>query len=152
VRLARGAKLPPVPLRAIDGRLRPLSEVAEPGRTTIVNFWATWCEACKEEMPELSRLHARDTKVRVVGVSVDEDTPAMRLFLPNFARMVGARYPIYVAGKEVFDRVFSDGGVAVPLSLVLDGEGRVSEVLTGWSRRTQQRFLALAEGAAQEPR
>jgi len=147
VRLKPGAQLPPLELKTLDGKIQPLSALLDPGHTTVVNFWATWCDACKQEMPELQRLHDKNG-LRVVGISVDEGGNDLALmFVRRFQQLVGVTYPVYWAGPEVRDQVFAGGGVSVPLSLVVDGEGRLVEVLPGSSLQTHRRLAELSAPA-----
>jgi thiol-disulfide isomerase/thioredoxin len=96
-------------------------------RATFVNFWATWCEPCRKEMPRLSRLattfHKRD--VRVVGVNVDGNAPSVKSFLDASP----AAYPILFGSQRTLDIL---GDVpALPLTILVDGDGRISRVIYG---------------------
>ncbi len=57
VRLRKGSALPALPVTTLDGNSGTLSSFLEPGRPTLVNLWATWCIPCRQEMPELERIH-----------------------------------------------------------------------------------------------
>jgi len=73
----------------LDGRPTKLSELG--GKVVVLNFWATWCPPCVEEMPSLNRLHDKIATLgaMVVGVSVDDDTAAYE----NFLREYHIRFP-----------------------------------------------------------
>lgn len=79
--LTRGMAAPDFALPDLQGRQHTLS--AQRGRVVVLNFWATWCPPCVEEMPSLDGLHkALATEGLVVmGISVDEDASALRRFV-----------------------------------------------------------------------
>ena len=74
------AKTPTLELASLDGPLRGLT--AHRGRVVLVNFWATWCEPCREEMPAMQRLKQRmGDSLAVVAVNIGEGEPRIRDFL-----------------------------------------------------------------------
>ncbi len=105
----------PFPLGALDSTT-PLGDFAPPlsGRTLVINFWATWCAPCRQEMPDLQRLSDRldPARYRVVGISVDADGNLIR----EFVRAYDIRFPIRqdrdrhlasaVLGLEVYPTTF----------------------------------------------
>src|SRR6185437_4542355 len=64
------AATPTLTVRTVDGQLFSLR--AERGHWVVVNYWATWCEACREEMPMLSAFAAAHPSVRVVGLTYED--------------------------------------------------------------------------------
>ena len=71
---------------------------ADTGKVTLVSYWATWCGACRQEIPALNEIHAtypRD-KVRIIGVSFDKDTRQLDVFM----KMAGFEYEIYRVPEE----------------------------------------------------
>lgn len=88
-------------------------------RVTVVDFWASWCEACQDTIPALDDLwrDLRHDGVLVIGVSVDESPGAADLA----AQRLGASFPIVVS-----QRIAARYGVAkVPLTFVVDARGTV---------------------------
>ena len=141
--LRRGDRLPSLPVTTLDGKVTTLAVLLPPGRRAIVNLWATWCLPCAEEMPELQRLHAGagDHGLPVIGVSLDDtDTRAQ---VPGFLARLGITYPIVLANPGFVEALFAAGQASVPLSLVLDEQGRVEDLLSGWSPETSLRLQAL---------
>jgi len=107
---------PEVSLVDADGNA--LGPIASAG-PTLIDFWATWCKPCLEMMPTLSRLH-EEGRVRVIGVSIDEDAGALRKFL----RRKAPSYP--VAHDTGDDPAWWAYRVpAIPAAFLLDGEGQV---------------------------
>lgn len=122
----------PVDLAApdLDGRE---VRIAAPGaaRATVVDFWATWCEPCREQLPFLDRLQStyRDRGVRVIAVAFDEDRSALDEFL--------ARTPVAIpvlwdkGGAALSDRL---AVTRLPTTLLIDGAGVVRAVHLGFDR------------------
>lgn len=87
--LLKGAEAPPIRLVSLTGETVDIAALR--GRVVLVNFWATWCPPCVEEMPSLEKLHRTlgPEGLVVVGVSVDEDEAALRAFVQK----VGVTFP-----------------------------------------------------------
>jgi len=88
--LKEGGPVPGFALPALSGGISDLGSLR--GRVVLVNFWATWCPPCVEEMPSLERLQEAlgPEGLVVVGVSVDRDEKAVQ----DFVRRFGVRFPI----------------------------------------------------------
>lgn len=90
----------------------------------VVNYWATWCTPCRDEMPAFSRLQERYAArgVQFVGVAID-DADKVR----DFARDFPVSYPLLVADREFAETSRALGNVAqaVPYTVVLDRSGTV---------------------------
>jgi thiol-disulfide isomerase/thioredoxin len=116
---------PPFLLLSLDGK--PVSSAEWKGKVVILNFWATWCEPCREEIPEMIDLSARyKDRVEVIGASVDEAQPG-EVF--EFVKKIGITYPVVMAGPDL---VGEYGGVpALPTSFVIDTQGRVVQKHVG---------------------
>ncbi len=106
----------------------------QPG-IVVLNFWATWCPACRAELPELSRF-ASDEKghcVSVLGVS-DEDQPRLRAFVQR--RPV--TYPIAQSSGALEEAL---GVTVLPTTFILDRDGHVVQRIEGGTSATQLREL-----------
>lgn len=123
-----------------------------PGRITLVDFWATWCAPCREQIPELEKL-AKDHRGRgleVVGVTKfygDDSSAAGRNAelreIEAFLRDNGMTYPILVAsGKETHDAY---GVRGIPTIALIDRDGRVVDygLGTDGARAVIQRAVAM---------
>ena len=120
IRFVKDPEMAP-PLEATDIFGRAVTKDNWPGKVVLVNFWATWCPPCREEIPELLALK-RDYQGRleIVGISEDDDGPQTVL---NFARQRGMNYPIVMATPQL---VASNGGVpALPTTFLIYTQGRV---------------------------
>ena len=111
----------------LDGRKRSLGEFQ--GKVVVLNFWATWCAPCREEMPGFERLQQRWAgRVQFVGISAEDAAKVV-----PFARALGIRYPLWVGGDEVGEmsrRLGNRLGV-LPHTVILDRAGGVAGTRVG---------------------
>ncbi len=121
-----GAQAPSFRLEALDGGRVDSRTLA--GQAVVLNFWATWCQPCRKEIPVLQEL-AAEGRVRVVAIALDEE--GARRVRP-FVEKNGIEYTVLLGNREVFQRF---DGLAIPYTLVLDGEGRVVSIYRGPARR-----------------
>ncbi|MCS7082885.1 MAG: TlpA family protein disulfide reductase [Bacteroidetes bacterium] len=107
-----------------------LAEVRKPeAAVTLVNLWATWCQPCVEEFPDLVRLARayRERGLRVMFVSVDFDSEleAVRRFLAE----QGVDFPTYIKAQDddnaFINALNPDWSGAIPATLVFDRQGRL---------------------------
>lgn len=113
-----GERRPDAAFVDIDGRQRMLAEWD--GQPLLLNFWASWCGPCREEMPALDRI-GRDTPLAVVGVALD-DADAVRRFLAT----TPVHYPILVASSGTDpSAAFGNLRGALPYSVLIGRDGRI---------------------------
>jgi thiol-disulfide isomerase/thioredoxin len=120
-----GAPLPTVVLTGLTDET-PTSTGALRGAPFIINFWATWCDPCRREMPALERLSLRLAVygVRVIGVTVDHDLNLAR----EFVRAHKLTFPIYADGKALQSALRVG---ALPETVLVSAEGRIAARITG---------------------
>lgn len=118
--LSIGESFPLTHIKTLEGENVSLSEYR--GQALLINFWATWCEPCRDEMPALQRLAERLAAypVAVIGISVDEDVNLVREF--NLSHRLEFSGFIDAGGREA-ERVLALG--VFPQTFVLDPSGRV---------------------------
>jgi thiol-disulfide isomerase/thioredoxin len=126
IRFVRDPETAP-PMDARDLLGKPVSKEDWPGKVVLVNFWATWCPPCREEIPELLELQKKyQGRLEIVGISEDDDPPGKVL---KFAQQKGMTYPVVMATPELIDAY---GGVpALPTTFVIDPHGRVVQKHSG---------------------
>jgi cytochrome c biogenesis protein CcmG/thiol:disulfide interchange protein DsbE len=96
------------------------------GKPALVNFWASWCEPCKEEAPELKRFDEElDGRARLVGVDWGDAAGNAR----DFIAKSGWHYPVL---RDPTQRVGTEYGLnGLPTTFVLDAEGNIVRTLQG---------------------
>jgi thiol-disulfide isomerase/thioredoxin len=114
--------LPDFTLGDLDGK--PRSILSWPGKSMIVNFWATWCAPCRKEIPllrELQKQHGAEG-FQVVGIAVD-----IREDVVKYAQEMGIDYPILTGEQDGLDAVnkFGQGSIGFPFTVFTDNQGRV---------------------------
>jgi len=120
-----GQKAPDFAFTLLDGSSLALADLS--GQVVVVNFWATWCSPCEDELPDLQAIweEYREDGVVVVGIAFQEEAATIREAASRF----GVTYPL---GLDVGDRISELYGItAVPETFVLDQEGRVIYVHIG---------------------
>jgi len=117
------------------------------GRVVLVNFWATWCEPCREEYPALVRLHNtyRTQGLSLLAISMDEpeSVPAIERFLKSRGAQFGSyRHNFRDFGKFI-DTVNPRWGGGIPASFLFDRQGKLVE---SWQGATSfEEFLRAVE-------
>jgi thiol-disulfide isomerase/thioredoxin len=118
---------------ASGGRVR-LSDYR--GKIVVLNFWATWCAPCRDEIPYFVELEKeyRSRGVVFIGASLDEEATSRQI--PDYLARYGVKYPVwYGAGRGDLDRLGFDQ--AVPATAFLDQEGRVVARVLGEIRKRE---------------
>jgi thiol-disulfide isomerase/thioredoxin len=104
----------------LDGQARRLLDWK--GQITVTNFWATWCEPCREEMPLLARVRQNYSPkgVEIVGIGIDHVDK-----LRDFAAKYAIPYPLLVGDMRALDvmRELGNRAGALPYTVVLDRSG-----------------------------
>lgn len=119
-------------LVGIDGANYTLS--AQKGKVVLVDFWATWCPPCREEIPHLKKLHEQFSEQGLIvwGVGLDEEGK-----LRAFAQEQDISYPILVGNQSVGQ----DYGVqGIPTTFLFDKENRIAFKHVGFSQGMEEDF------------
>lgn len=138
------------PFYDLQGNQRSLAEFE--GKWRLVNYWATWCTPCLEEMPELVRFHAqhKDKDAVVIGINMEGlDTAALAVFLDELA----VNYPIWTSPPSQQTPLGPLSGV--PTSFLVSPQGEVVARQVGVvSARMIERFMVRWQAAhmSHEPR
>lgn len=100
------------------------------GKPLVVNFWATWCAPCVDEMPELTDLQSELTgkNIQIIGIGVD--TAAN---ITEFSSKLKINYPLYVAGMRGADlsRLLGNQAGGLPFTVLLDAQGQIKKTYLG---------------------
>jgi thiol-disulfide isomerase/thioredoxin len=132
------------PFTDLHGRTVRLAEWAAP--VLLCNFWATWCEPCRVEVPlliEARRQHA-GIGLEIAGIGIDDAVK-----LQSFTKSFEIDYPVLVGGVAASDLLpeLGDSAAALPYSIVLDRERRITGRKLGkWTRPELEREIRRAIG------
>ncbi|MGE5161560.1 MAG: TlpA family protein disulfide reductase [Betaproteobacteria bacterium] len=132
----------------LDGRPVEMSQWKD--QIVVVNFWATWCPPCVEEMPDLQRVHDEYMKrgVSVVGLGIDSPSSLRR-----FRDEHGLSLPLFAAGAggSELGRALGNPSGALPYTILVDRKGRIVQSRLGQVRPDElRRWLdAQIRGSAQ---
>lgn len=115
---------PPLPSAVLQAPRATLASLR--GKPALVNFWASWCEPCRKEAPELERLdRSLDGSASLVGVDyTDEPGPAR-----EFIHQYGWTFPVLSDPDGIYGARYRFSGL--PTTVVLDSRGRIVETLRG---------------------
>jgi thiol-disulfide isomerase/thioredoxin len=93
-----------------------------------VNFWATWCGPCRQEMPHLNKLHEkyRASGFVLLGINVDDDPR----HAADVAAKLGLKFPVLLDTDKKVSRLYDMS--AMPATVVIDRDGRVRYVHRGY--------------------
>lgn len=123
--------LPEVTITELAGRTVALAELR--GRPVLINFWATWCPPCREEMPALERVERvwRERGAVVLAVNFEEDGETIRRYLAEN----GLTLPVYQDGAGVAAEKLDI--TYLPTTLFVDGAGTIRSRVEGPLTRVQ---------------
>lgn len=116
-RLPAGSMAAPFELTSLDGKVVRSSELA--GRVVLVNFWATWCGPCKEEMPSLARLQQQLDPTRFAMLTVTTDL--QRQGITHFLSQLGVSLPVLFDEDQEVSRSFMVRGLPTTIVIARDG-------------------------------
>lgn len=119
VRVKGEPEAPDFSLPTLEGRAVTLSALR--GQVVLLNFWATWCPPCREEMPSIERLHRElgDQGLVVLAVDVDESPRLVAKFMKDF----GLSFPALLDARSEVASRYGVGGL--PTTWLIDRRGRV---------------------------
>jgi peroxiredoxin len=124
--IAPTAAAPDFTLRTMNGPNMRLAE--QRGRVVMVNFWATWCGPCRQEMPQLDRLYQKykSSGFVLLGVNVDEDV----LKATDVAAKLGVSFPVLLDTDKAVSKLYDLS--TMPSTVLIDRDGKVRYVHRGY--------------------
>jgi peroxiredoxin len=130
-----GRSAPDFALKSSTGENLRLSEYR--GEVVMVNFWATWCGPCRQEMPLLDELYQRYERVgfNLLGVNIDDDSrKAMKMI-----EELGVNFPVLFDSRKEVSRLYEVE--AMPVTVLIDREGNVRYVHHGYKPGYEEKYL-----------
>lgn len=121
-----GQRAPGFKLETIEGEA--LSLDAYEGRQVILNFWASWCPPCRDELPELIEF-GEATGIPVLGVNVTKNERRGRQDVEAFLKEVPVSFPILLDETGTVEKTYRV--VALPTTYVIDADGRITAKQVG---------------------
>ena len=124
--VARGLEAPVFSLPMLGGE-GTVNLVDTRGQVVLLNFWATWCKPCEDEMPAMDRLYRSLAAegFEMLAVSVDEESEAVE----KFRQRLGVSFPILLDPRQEVSRRYQTTGF--PESLLIDRDGMIVERYIG---------------------
>lgn len=116
------AKMPDMVFSTLAGKEAKVSDWR--GQVLVLNFWATWCPPCREEMPAFSAVNTKLSGKSVQFVGIGIDTPDNILL---FQKTTPVSYPLFIAGYDTLKLTAELGNksLSLPFTLILDREGKI---------------------------
>ncbi len=117
-----------------EGKVLRLSQYR--GKVVMVNFWATWCSSCRQEMPPLDDLYQRyqSKGFALLGVNIDENFATAK----KMARKLNISYPIVFDADKNISRAYQVG--AMPMTVIVDAAGVVRSIHYGYKPGTVKKY------------
>lgn len=123
-----GSHLPEFSVKDLQGH--EVSSADLHGRVVLIDFWATWCQPCKQEMPGYQKLADRYGSQGFAVVGFKFDTMMDMEDPEKFAKQIGVRYPLAVASDELKQKF---GGIkGLPTTLLYDRQGVLRKEVIGF--------------------
>jgi peroxiredoxin len=124
--VATQASAPDFTLRSMSGPNLRLAE--QRGRVVMVNFWATWCGPCRQEMPQLDRLYQKykSSGFVLLGVNVDDDVRKAT----DVAAKLGVTFPVLLDTDKAVSKLYDLS--TMPSTVIIDRDGKVRFMHRGY--------------------
>lgn len=135
------------PIKMLDGKTQKLTDYK--GKVVIVNYWATWCGPCRQEMPELvaMRQSLKDKGLEVISVTHIQNDPNPEE-VKQFVQQFKIPYPVgYAEGDLILGLQVGGAQNSIPQSFILSREGRVLKRFVGYSPTYPAAMRAVVEEA-----
>lgn len=139
--LAVGKPAPDFTLYSLDEKPYRLSDFR--GKVVFLNFWATWCKPCREEMPSMEVLNKTFEKDGLVILAVSIDRVTTTKDIPPFVKGMNLTFPVLIDSWGKTDKPYKRMGV--PETFIIDQQGIIREIVIGprdWTRIDSLEVLA----------
>jgi thiol-disulfide isomerase/thioredoxin len=136
VAVASGASKADLDAKSLDGRKVHLKGLR--GKLVVLNFWATWCGPCREELPMLVKIAQASDNPDLVFIAVSVDDSKTQANIPDSVSKFGITFPVWVGanGDDVYKL---SKGEAVPATIFIDRDGTIEARVSGEIREKELR-------------
>jgi peroxiredoxin len=130
-----GQQAPDFALKSSTGENLRLSEYR--GDVVMINFWATWCGPCRQEMPLLDELYSRYQRVgfNLLGVNIDDDSNRAM----NMIEELGVNFPVLFDARKEVSKLYEVE--AMPVTVIVDRKGTVRYIHHGYKPGYEDMYL-----------
>ncbi len=130
-----GQQAPDFALKSSTGENLRLSEYR--GDVVMINFWATWCGPCRQEMPLLDELYSRYQRVgfNLLGVNIDDDSRRAMQMIDE----LGVDFPVLFDARKEVSKLYEVE--AMPVTVLVDREGTVRYIHHGYKPGYEEKYL-----------
>jgi peroxiredoxin len=138
-RMTQGGPAPEMEFTTIQRQ--KISTASLRGKVVLLDFWATWCPACRAAIPELDRMFKENdrSKFALISISVDENEEDWRKFIDlKHMDWIQARD----SQRKLASQLLVEGGLALPSYFVIDGKGNLHQYYAGWGPGQRRRIQA----------
>ena len=127
---------PDFTLKSFSGKNLRLAE--QRGKIILLNFWATWCTPCRQEIPKLNTLHSRYSKLgaNVWGVSIDKNYKAAK----NMSQQLDVVYPVLHDLNQSVSKTYDLS--TMPFTLLIDRNGKIRRIYKGYLPGYEKKYEA----------
>jgi peroxiredoxin len=129
---AVGQSQPQLSLKDMDGKAHTLSDYR--GKVVVLNFWATWCVPCKEEMPFFVEAQKKYGQRNVVILAASLDDARTRKYVHKFIQSYKMDFPVLLDATAKSMEQFGLGDT-VPSTIFLDAQGKIAGKIEGMARK-----------------
>ena len=131
-------------LKSLDGKNLKLSELA--GNVVMINFWASWCAPCIQEMPLLNNIHKKYKPLgfTVLGVNVEENSDNARAFLADRA----VDFPVLLDSKNLVTQLYDV--IVMPTTVLVDREGNMRFLHQGYKSGDEAQYRKMVKKLLRE--
>ena len=135
---------PDFTLKSLSGKNLKLSEMA--GNVVLINFWASWCGPCRQEMPLLNDLHNKYEALgfSVIGVNVEEQSDNARGFISDFP----VDFPILLDTRNQVSKMYNV--IAMPTTVVVDRDGNMRFLHKGYKPGDEKQYRKMVKQLIRE--
>lgn len=137
-----GSSMTPAPDFTLQARASNAVSLSKlKGQVVMINFWASYCGPCRQEMPLLEEMHKKYKSLgfTLLGVNVDEDVKDAEAYLAKLSKPVS--FPILLDQQHKVRQQYASYGEVMPMSVFIDRKGNIRDVHRGYKAGDEGAYL-----------